>query len=93
MDRLERIAEVVVMASNKDRNVSDVVAEARNIRHALQQAYKDFLKVGRKVKYLEPVGSLVAEAINSLVEAEMSMKAVVDAGNEWEQARTARKGE
>lgn len=92
MDRYTRIADKIVMgASNKDRNVSDLVDGARRVRGDIQKAYKDLLKLGRKVKYIEPVGPLVSDAINGILEAEMAVKAVVDAGNEWAQSRMAKR--
>ena len=74
--------------SNKDRYMSDLIIGAREIREDIKKLYKDFLKVGKKVKYIEPVGSLVSDAVNELLEAEMAIKAVVDAGNEWISYRT-----
>ena len=74
-------------AGNKDKHIADLIDGARKIRTSIQQFYKDFLRMGKKVKHLEPVGSLVAEAINEMIEAEMALKAVVDAGTDWASAR------
>ena len=75
------------VSSNKDKGMVELVDGTRKIRNSLQSIYKEFLKLGRKVKYIEPVGPLVAEALNELIDAEMALKAVVDAGNEWNDAR------
>jgi hypothetical protein len=78
-----RITASFIAAGNKDKSMSEMIDGARDIRTSMNKLYKDFLKLGRKVKYIEPVGSLVAEAINEIIEAEMAIKAVVDAGNQW----------
>ena len=85
MNRHEKIA--VRVASNKDKSMIDLIEGARKIRAEINNLYKDFLKLGRKVKYIEPVGPLVAEAINEIIEAEMAIKAVIDAGTAWNDTR------
>ena len=75
-------------AGNKDRNVEDLVDGTSKIRGALTRL-KDFLRLGSKVKYLEPVGSEVSTAINELLGAELALKRVVDSGNEWVRGRSA----
>ena len=74
-------------AGNKDRVVADLIDGAKRLRQDLDRVYKELLSLGRKAKYLEPVGPAVAEAINEIQEAEMAVKRVVDAGNVWATGR------
>jgi len=76
-------------AGNKDKYMADLVSGTRKIRETLNGLYKEFLRLGRKVKHLEPVGPMVAEAVNEMIEAEMALKRVVDSGNEWSRQRGA----
>jgi hypothetical protein len=53
--------------------------------------YKELIRLGAKVKYLEPVGPMVADAINEMIEAELALKRVVDTGNDWTRNRGSAK--
>jgi hypothetical protein len=79
------------MSSNKDRNVTDLVSGTLRIRRSLDGLYKELIRLGAKVKYLEPVGPMVADAINEMIEAELALKRVVDTGNDWTRNRGSAK--
>lgn len=68
---------------NKDKNVEEAVQASLRLRGHLQGLYKEVLSKWQPVKYVEVVGTALAEVIDHLQAADLATKKAVDAGNEF----------